>query len=162
MTNEDTMYKDMHEYWTHLPLADSAINLNSTQSAETETSEEKSSDGDKGMNIADVRGNKSHTITLNSPQSAEKETADKKSPDGNAGMEVDDVKRAKHSIEVTAETSVDNETGSEPKKNKAGVATIESKSEYKSKKGLQGEFYESPTEKHSQNKGEKKYPGHWP
>ena len=93
VTNEDTMDPDNHNYWTHLPFENPTINLNSTQSAETEKADKDSSDGDKGMDIADVRGNKSPTITLNSPQSAEKKLADKKSPDGNAGMEVGDVKR---------------------------------------------------------------------
>ena len=93
VTNEDTMDPDNYNYWTHLLFKNFTINLNSTQSAETETSGKDSSDGDEGMDIADVRENKSPAITLNSPQSAEKESAEKKSLDDNAGMEVDGVKR---------------------------------------------------------------------
>ena len=72
VTKEDTMDPNAHDYWTHLPLANPDINLNSTRSAETETADKDSSDGDEGMEIAGVRGNKIPTITLNSPQSAEK------------------------------------------------------------------------------------------
>ena len=71
-------------------------------------------------------------------------------------MEVDDVKRVEHSKEVTAETSVENETGYKPNKNKARFATIESKSGDKNEKGLQGEFSKASTEKQSQNEGKKK------
>ena len=78
-------------------------------------------------------------------------------------MEADDVKRVEHSKDkVTAEAGIDDKTGNEPKKNKAGVATIESKSRDKNEKGLQGDFSESPTEKQFQNEGEKKYRDHWP
>ena len=58
VTNEDTMDPYTHDYWTHLRLANPDINFNSTQSAETETADEDSSDGNKGMDISDVRGNK--------------------------------------------------------------------------------------------------------
>ena len=45
VTNDDTMYPETHHYWTHQPFENPAITLNSTQNAETETKDEKSSDG---------------------------------------------------------------------------------------------------------------------
>ena len=157
------MDPDTHDYWTHLPFENPAINLNSTQSAETEMSDEGSTDGDEGMDIADVRGNKSRTITLNSPQSSEKESADKKSPDENAGMEVDDVKRVEHSKDkVTAEADVDNKIKNEPKRTRLELQPLKANQETKTKKICRESYLRVQLKRNFKMKVRKKYWDHWP
>ena len=160
VTNENTMDLDTHDYWNHQPLANPAINLNSTQSAKTKTADEDSSDVNEGIDIADVIGNKSPTITLNLPQRNEKETSDKKSPDGNAGMEVDDVKRVEHSKEVTTETSVDNETRAKPKITRQELQPLKTRQDTKTKKVCKESYLRVQLKSnHKMKVG--KYPDHW-
>ena len=55
MTNDNKIDPETHNYWNHQLLPNSTINLNLTQSTETKTEDEKLSDGNKDMEVDNVK-----------------------------------------------------------------------------------------------------------
>ena len=115
--------------------------MNSTQNAETETEDKKSSDGNEGMDIDTVRRIEKSTITLNSTRQAEKEMESKTLSDRNEGMVVDDAKRVEPSKDkVTAEADIDVKAGDKTKRTRLELQPLKTDQKTKTEKICKNTF----------------------